>query len=63
MTSSPMDVIPVSLGKSTDEKFNFRDQLYGEESKRLIDRSPCSVAIVNDQCQILLFSSLIKPTE
>jgi hypothetical protein len=26
------------------------------------DRSPCSVAIVDDKCQII-FSSLIKPTE
>ena len=26
------------------------------------DRSPCSVAIVDDQCQVI-FSSLIKPTE
>ena len=26
------------------------------------DRSPCSVAVVDDRCQII-FSSLIKPTE
>jgi DNA polymerase III epsilon subunit-like protein len=31
-------------------------------SKTHVDRSPCSIAIFDDKCQII-FDSLIKPTE